>query len=88
MIKENTKCLLEKVHFDSEYLIKNNKPYCVWFQTLFETEKGIISLVHLGYNELFDLKWEILCIKGELFEDIERFDTMITAIEKIKYYLN
>lgn len=47
-----------------------------------------ISVVELP-NYLMDgiTLWEIYCLEGNLFEDIERFRTLEEAIEKSKKYL-
>ena len=43
-----------------------------------------ISLIFL--NEYYHC-WEIYCLKGKLFNDVERFDTKVEAEEQIKKYL-
>jgi len=57
------------------------------YQYIYESEKGKISLIYLpNYfpNESF---WEIFSIKGNLFEDVERFDTKKEAEKRIKELL-
>lgn len=51
----------------------------------YKTEKGIISLVHpcaVTFGQ-----YEIYCIEGDLFEDIERYDTFREAEERINELL-
>ena len=48
----------------------------------YETEKGIISLVYPCFATMD--KYEIYCIKGDLFEDIERFGTLEEAEQRIR----
>lgn len=52
----------------------------------YETEKGIISLVYPCYATLN--QYEIYCIEGDLFEDIERFDSLEEAEARIKELLS
>lgn len=47
----------------------------------FVTDKGEISLVYPIYYT--SNTYEIYCISGELFEDVERFDTLDEAIARI-----
>jgi len=58
------------------------------YQYIYKTEKGEISLV-LFKNYFNDGKdfWEIYCLNGKLFEDVERFATKIEAEKQIKKYL-
>lgn len=51
----------------------------------YKNEKGEISCVHpcLATMDLY----EIYCIKGDLFEDIERYDTLNEAEERISELL-
>ncbi len=55
---------------------------------IFSNSKGKISLINQlrSYNNAPDF-WEIYCLKGNLFEDCERFPTKEKAIKKIKEYL-
>ena len=59
------------------------------YQYIFSNSKGKISLI----NELREHNnspnfWEIYCLKGDLFEDCERFTTKKEAIKKVKEYLD
>ena len=83
-MNEETKCIFP---LPDILEISPGKPNGVWFQTIFKSDKGEISLVHLGFNKLYNKPWEIFCLNGNLFDDVERFDTLIDGIEKIKYYL-
>lgn len=47
----------------------------------YESEKGIISMVHPCYCT-FET-YEIYSIKGDLFSDIERYDTLEDAEKRI-----
>lgn len=51
----------------------------------YETEKGIISCVH-PCEGTFNT-FEIYCIKGRLFDDVERYDTLEDAENRIKQLL-
>lgn len=51
----------------------------------YRNEKGEISCVH-PCQATMDM-YEIFCIKGGLFEDIERFNTLEEAEERIKELL-
>jgi len=52
----------------------------------YSNDNGIISLVHpcFGTMDMF----EIYCIEGDLFHDIERFHTLIEAEDIIKELLD
>ena len=52
----------------------------------YQSEKGEISLLSpcLGTMGLY----EIYCISGDLFEDIERYDSLSEAEDVIKEYLD
>jgi len=52
----------------------------------YKTNKGIISLVHPC--EVTMGMYEIYSIEGDLFEDIERFDTLKEAEDRINEVLN
>jgi len=52
----------------------------------YETEKGIISLIDPSWVSM-DM-YEIFCIKGDLLDDIERFDTLEEAEARINELLN
>ena len=58
------------------------------YQYLIESDKGIISIVELPnyFMDGVDL-WEIYCIKGDLFEDIQRFSSYDEALAEAKKYL-
>ena len=51
----------------------------------YSTKKGLISLVGpcMATIELF----EIFCLEGDLFDDIERYDTEEEALNRIKELL-
>ena len=55
------------------------------YQYIYSSGKGKISLVEFKnyYGDGKDL-WEIYCLVGELFEDVERFDTKEEAETRIK----
>jgi hypothetical protein len=63
------------------------------WQYIYETDKATISLVELfGYNfdDPTDFKtpiWEIYCLKGDLFDDVERFKTKELADKRIRELL-
>ena len=52
----------------------------------FKTTKGVISLLEPCFATLE--MYEIYCIEGDLFGDVERFDTYDEAIERINELLN
>ena len=54
----------------------------------YEANKGKISLITLP-DYMYDGKtlWEIYCLKGDLFEDCERFDSQKEAEKKIEELL-
>ena len=58
------------------------------WQYIYKSQKGEISLVKLisYYHDGVDL-WEIYCLKGNLFDDIERFDTKKEAEIRIRELL-
>ena len=58
------------------------------YQWIFSSEKGKISLVELP-NYFRDGKtlWEIYSLEGNLFEDIDRFDSFEEAEKKCKELL-
>ncbi len=57
-------------------------------QFIYSSKKGEISLISLpNYNLDGTTVWEIYCLKGGIFEDIERFDTQEQAVKKCEVYL-
>ena len=58
------------------------------WQYIYENEKGEISLIELP-NYFLDNKtlWEIYCLKGGLFDDVERFESKKEAEKRIKELL-
>lgn len=55
------------------------------YQYIFESNKGKISMIELMnafYAETNQI-WEIYCLEGDLFEDIERFPTRREAKKRI-----
>ncbi len=53
-------------------------------QYIYSSSKGRISLVHM-VTGLSDTKvWEIYCLSGDLFEDVERFKTKKNAVKRIR----
>lgn len=68
-----------------------NSPYRIFgkYQYIYTSGKGEISLIKLinYYRDGKDL-WEIYCLEGSLFEDVERFNTKKEAVVEIKKYLN
>jgi len=58
------------------------------YQYIFSSKKGKISMIALpNYN--FDGKtvYEIYCLEGNLFEDVEQYDSRKKAVERIKELL-
>lgn len=55
------------------------------YQYIYESDKGQISLLKLinYFRDGHDL-WEIYCLEGDLFDDVERFNTKKEAEERIK----
>ena len=51
----------------------------------FESDKGTISLIHPCYATMN--QYEIYCIKGNLFDDVERFSSLEEATKVIEKYL-
>jgi len=55
------------------------------YQYIFKKDNIEISLILLINNIL--PVWEIFCLKGGAFEDVERFETKNEALKQIKKYL-
>lgn len=79
---------LEYQDFQSN-LIKPKLPSVIGqYQYLVKSEKGIISIVELpNYFSDGITLWEIYCLEGNLFEDVERFHSYDDALEQTKQYL-
>jgi len=59
-------------------------------QYICSSEKGKISLIQFPsniYPNLEDLRFEILCIEGNLLDGVERFKTKEEAMKRIKELL-
>lgn len=59
--------------------------HCQW---IYSSKKGVISLIHVNILSERNFVFEIYCLKGELFEGIERFSTKEKAEESIRNYLS
>jgi len=58
------------------------------FQYIYSSDKGEVSLVKfLNYCKDGDNFWEIYSTKGNLFEDVERFDSKKEAEARIREVL-
>jgi len=58
-----------------------------WYKRFrYSTKKGEISLITPSF--ISNHMWEIYCTEGDLFEDIERYDTKGEAEAKIRHYLS
>ena len=87
--------LIEKItvkrRIHEGYKELENSPYKIFgkYQYIYTSDKGGISLIKL-VNYFRDGKdlWEIYCLEGKLFEDVERFNTKKEAVVEIKKYLN
>lgn len=66
-------------------IIKSIAPQYCGDSHRYKTDKGEISLVHPCPVTME--QYEIYCIEGNLFEDIERFDTLEEAEARIKELL-
>ena len=59
------------------------------YQYVYSSNKGEISLIELpNYFSNGITYWEIYSTKGDLFEDVERFDTKAKAEIRIKKLLD
>lgn len=89
MITEEIKIHRGYVEWEEMKERKITIPQCFGkYQHIFSSEKGKISLILL-MNCLWDVKeyWEIYCLNGNLFEDVERFDTKEEAVKRINELL-
>ncbi len=75
--------------WDNWFRIKEKLPYydrplVGRWQYIYESEKGKISLIELP-NYFHDgvTLWEIYCLEGDVFEDIERFGSKEEAEKRI-----
>jgi len=66
--------------------IKINQYFGQW-QYIFSEKKNKISLVRLFHPFTEHWFWEIYCLEGDLFEDVERFITKKKAEIRIKEIL-
>lgn len=74
-----------KTNINKKIVPNDSGNYFGFTNYLYESNKGTISLItpSIISMELY----EIYCIKGELLEDIERFDTLDEAEERINQLL-
>lgn len=70
--------LVKSGKLQSRYLNEIGK-----FQYFYESDKGEISLIKLNAIIRSGFLWEIYCVDGNLFEDVERFDTKKEAEKRI-----
>ena len=78
-----------KIH--GGYKELKNSPYKIFgkYQYIYTSDRGEISLIKLiDYDRDGKDLWEIYCLEGGLFEDVERFNTKKKAVVEIKKYLN
>ena len=55
------------------------------WQYIYSSPKGRISLIKLlNYFRDGEDLWEIFCLEGDLFDDVERFSTKKKATQRIK----
>lgn len=67
---------------------RNPKGFFGKYQYLCSSKKGEISLVELlDYFHKGKNIWEIYCLAGNLFDDVERFDTKKSALKRIRELL-
>jgi hypothetical protein len=74
-----------------EVLLKSgkiNKDFQIFekYQYFYTSKKGKISLIQFSNNLLLysPYNWEIYCLEGNLFEDVERFKTQKDAEKRIR----
>jgi len=70
------------------HVYENPRPDLALFgmrQWIYESEKGKISLVSPSW--VTGGQWEICCLEGDLFDDVERFPTKEEAEERIRRLL-
>lgn len=48
---------------------------------IYKTDKGVISMIAPSFFS--DNMYEIYCIKGDLFDDIERYESIDKALDRI-----
>lgn len=75
-----SKFKIEKVKRDKLFGILPDTP------TIYSTEKGEISLLSPCKATFYN--FEIYCLEGYLFDDIERYNTLEEAEARIKELLN
>jgi hypothetical protein len=67
---------------------KEWKPWVGQYHYIYTSDKGRISLVDLPDCLREDIRlWEIYSLKGDLFEDVERYDSKADAEVRIKELL-
>ena len=83
--------IIKRVHprYENEMLVKFPRLYFIGkYQYIFSNKNGEISLIELpNYINPGETLYEIYCLKGALFDDIERFDTFKEAKDKARKYL-
>lgn len=57
------------------------------YQYIYSSQKTKISLIQVVSSFGLELIWEIYCIEGDLFDDVERFKTKKEAEKRIKELL-
>jgi len=63
----------------------NMKPLVGKYYYIYSSAMGSISLIEINVDIRSDkLSWEIYCLQGSLFNDVERFDTKKEATHKLK----
>ena len=80
----NKKTMKEKIYCRIQ---GHEKPHSTWFQIVYSFNDKEISLIHLGFLFETSYHWEIYCLKGNLFEDVIRFETLQEAIKRIEKLL-